>query len=66
MRERTLQALQQRDDSWLDIETRWGQRLVNHHWMWFHVFEDELSHRGQIRWLKRRLPAPEAPVLAQP
>ena len=56
MRERTLQALQQRDDSWLDIETRWGQRLVNHHWMWFHVFEDELNHRGQIRWLKRRLP----------
>ena len=57
VRSRTLEAMRQRDDAWLEVETRWGQQRVNHHWMWFHVFEDELNHRGQIRWLKRRLPA---------
>jgi hypothetical protein len=23
---------------------------------WFHVAEDEINHRGQIRWLRPRLP----------
>ena len=56
VRARTLAALRQRDDAWLELEERWGEERVNYHWMWFHVFEDELNHRGQIRWLKRRLP----------
>lgn len=56
VRTRTLEALRLRDDSWLDAEERWGETRVNHHFMWFHVFEDELNHRGQIRWLRRRLP----------
>lgn len=56
VRAHTLEGLAARDDAWLDAEQRWGDRRVNPHWMWFHVFEDELSHRGQIRWLKRRLP----------
>lgn len=56
VRRQTLDALRSKQDSWLDVETRWGERRVNHHWMWFHVMEDELNHRGQIRWLKRRLP----------
>ena len=25
---------------------------------WFHAVEDEISHRGQIRWLRKRLPIP--------
>jgi uncharacterized damage-inducible protein DinB len=29
---------------------------TNAHWAWFHVIEDEISHRGQIRWLRARLP----------
>jgi hypothetical protein len=29
---------------------------LNGHWVWFHVAEDEISHRGQIRWLRARLP----------
>jgi uncharacterized damage-inducible protein DinB len=29
---------------------------INVHWAWFHVAEDEINHRGQIRWLRRRLP----------
>jgi hypothetical protein len=56
VRARTLEGLRGKDDDWLDREERWGDRRVNHHWMWFHVLEDELNHRGQIRWLKRRLP----------
>ncbi len=56
VRQQSLQALQGKDDAWLHAETRWGDRRVNHYWMWFHVIEDELNHRGQIRWLKRRLP----------
>ncbi len=57
VRERTLRELARRDDAWLE-ETRpfWGGHLANMHFVWFHVFEDEISHRGQIRWLRRRLP----------
>jgi hypothetical protein len=29
---------------------------ANNHFKWFHVFEDEINHRGQIRWLRARLP----------
>jgi hypothetical protein len=28
---------------------------MNAHWAWFHVAEDEINHRGQIRWLRSRL-----------
>lgn len=54
-RETTLSTLAQRDDAWLE------RPLVamperNAHWAWFHVAEDEISHAGQIRWLRTRLP----------
>ncbi|QOY90972.1 mycothiol transferase [Paludibaculum fermentans] len=54
-REATLSALRQMDDDWLE------RPLVamperNAHWAWFHVAEDEISHAGQIRWLRARLP----------
>jgi len=57
VRERTLAELGRRDDAWLE-ETRpfWGGHLANNYFQWFHVFEDEINHRGQIRWLRRRLP----------
>ena len=29
---------------------------INAHWAWFHVAEEEINHRGQIRWLRARLP----------
>jgi len=51
----TLAALAERDDAWLErplvAVPEW-----NAHWAWFHVAEDEISHRGQIRWLRARLP----------
>ncbi len=57
VREETLQALKRRDDGWLFMERPfWGGRPANHYFMWFHVFEDEINHRGQIRWLRKRLP----------
>jgi len=32
------------------------QKTANNYFKWFHVFEDEINHRGQIRWLCKRLP----------
>lgn len=54
-RERTLRALAARDDAWLEQSLEADPRM-NAHWAWFHVGEDETSHRGQIRWLRARLP----------
>lgn len=51
----TLAALAERDDSWLEAPLKAAPNL-NAHWAWFHVAEDEISHRGQIRWLRPRLP----------
>ena len=53
----TLSELAHRDDEWLDQTTAFGNgRKANNYFKWFHVFEDELNHRGQIRWLRHRLP----------
>ena len=54
-REATLAALAQHDDAWLEAPLRIAPDL-NAHWAWFHVAEDEINHRGQIRWLRARLP----------
>lgn len=53
----TLDELAGRTDAWLDETSAWGERKLNNYFKWFHVFEDELNHRGQIRWLRSRLPA---------
>jgi uncharacterized damage-inducible protein DinB len=53
-REATLAALAARDDEWLEAPLRVAPAL-NAHWAWFHVAEDEINHRGQIRWLRARL-----------
>src|SRR5262249_41064042 len=55
VRSRTLLELARRDDAWLDAQTPfWGGKPANNYFKWFHVFEDELNHRGQIRWLRKR------------
>ena len=43
-----------RDDDWLEAPLAALPRM-NAHWAWFHVAEDEINHRGQIRWLRARL-----------
>lgn len=57
VRAHTLRELARRDDAWLEETTPfWGGHPANNHFKWFHVLEDEINHRGQIRWLRRRLP----------
>ena len=54
-RRTTLETLAGRDDAWLERPVSLAPR-INAHWAWFHVAEDEINHRGQIRWLRGRLP----------
>ncbi|WP_317965434.1 DinB family protein [Paenibacillus sp. CCS19] len=56
VRNKTYELFQAKTDDWL-YEQRdfWYNRQANFYFMWFHVFEDEINHRGQIRWLKRRV-----------
>lgn len=63
VRRATLAALAARDDDWLERAVTLAPRM-NNHWAWFHVAEDEINHRGQIRWLRARLDTrePSAPV----
>jgi len=54
-RNETLKQLQQRSDDWLDETTPfWNNLTANNYFKWFHVFEDELNHRGQIRMIRKR------------
>jgi uncharacterized damage-inducible protein DinB len=55
VRAQTLAELGRRDDRWLDEQGSFGRHHANNYFNWFHVMEDELSHRGQIRWLRKRL-----------
>jgi uncharacterized damage-inducible protein DinB len=52
---KTLEAFRNKEDSWLDIEKPFNNRPSNNHFRWFHVFEDEINHRGQIRWIIKRI-----------
>ena len=54
VRRLTLERLAARDDAWLE-RTLSAAPAMNAHWAWFHVAEDEINHRGQIRWLRARL-----------
>lgn len=57
VRSDTLAELARRDDDWLSEQHPfWDNLPANHYFMWFHVLEDEINHRGQIRWLRGRLP----------
>ncbi|ALS74826.1 hypothetical protein AUC31_06125 [Planococcus rifietoensis] len=56
VRDRTLSLLESVDDSWLYEEGQYFNGVIyNKYYLWFHVVEDETSHRGQIRILKRML-----------
>ncbi|NHM33048.1 DinB family protein [Neobacillus terrae] len=56
IRDNTLTLLKTQDDQWLTETKNWENGLpYNHYWMWFHVMEDEINHRGQIRMIKRLL-----------
>jgi uncharacterized damage-inducible protein DinB len=57
VRRLTLEGLASRDDAWLERPLS-AAPAMNAHFAWFHVAEDEINHRGQIRWLRSRLVAP--------
>lgn len=62
VRQKTIEELKKKDDKWLlAIDPEWSkERPLNTYWKWFHVCEHESNHRGQITWLKGRLPGAEA------
>jgi uncharacterized damage-inducible protein DinB len=57
VRQRTMAGLATKSDTWLAeaFPLPWTSEPANNCWAWYHVVEDELNHRGQIRWLKSRL-----------
>lgn len=58
VRQKTLEEFKKKDDAWLlAIDPVWSKEEdLNTYWKWFHVCEHESNHRGQITWLKGRLP----------
>ncbi|CDQ19418.1 Protein of unknown function [Halobacillus karajensis] len=53
-RDTTLEILKEKDDSWLFEERTWSDGVkYNPYYLWFHVMEDEINHRGQIRAMIR-------------
>lgn len=56
VRENTLRQLRLKHDNWLFEEYKWDNGVpYNNYYLWFHVMEDEINHRGQIRSIKRLL-----------
>ncbi|MBT1689105.1 DinB family protein [Dawidia soli] len=62
VREKTLATLKTKDDAWLlAVDPEWSKdESYNTYWKWFHVCEHESNHRGQIAFLKSRLPGAKA------
>ncbi|MCA1054336.1 DinB family protein [Rossellomorea aquimaris] len=55
VRSRTLKEFATLNDDWLYEDRRWDNHPSNHYFIWFHVFEDEINHRGQIRMIRKML-----------
>lgn len=55
VRNKTFEGLKLKDDNWLYEQKEWPNGVpYNNYYLWFHVLEDEINHRGQIRAIKRR------------
>ena len=53
-REDTYCKFRTLSDEWLFEQTNWWwNEPGNNYFKWFHVLEDELNHRGQIRMIKK-------------
>ncbi|SFB99912.1 Uncharacterized damage-inducible protein DinB (forms a four-helix bundle) [Bacillus sp. OV322] len=55
VRNRTLREFTNLNDNWLYENRLWDNHPSNNYFIWFHVFEDEINHRGQIRLLRKML-----------
>ncbi|WP_249366997.1 DinB family protein [Neobacillus rhizophilus] len=54
VRAATVEKFKTLPDEWLFEQTPfWWDLPANNYFKWFHVFEDELNHRGQIRLIKK-------------
>lgn len=53
LRNTTYSHLQMKSDTWLYEEI--PHKQMNQYYRWFHVMQDEISHRGQMKWLIQRL-----------
>ena len=55
VRNRTFKEFANLDDVWLYENRIWDNHQSNNYFIWFHVFEDEINHRGQIRIIRKML-----------
>ncbi|UOQ95004.1 DinB family protein [Halobacillus shinanisalinarum] len=55
VRNTTLEEFKKRNDGWLYQERLWDDHQSNNYFIWFHVCEDEINHRGQIRIIRKML-----------
>ena len=55
-RNQTIETFKTLTDEWLfEQMSFWDGLPTNNYFKWFHVFEDELNHRGQIRIIKKMI-----------
>ncbi len=58
VREVTKKEFAKRNDEWImKSEPFFGNKLTNNYCKWFHVCEHESNHRGQMKFIIKRLPA---------
>lgn len=55
IRSRTLEHFANLNDDWLYENRLWDNHPSTNYFIWFHVFEDEINHRGQIRLIRKIL-----------
>jgi uncharacterized damage-inducible protein DinB len=55
VRQKTLEKFATYDDVWLHKTSPFfsHSKPMNNYFKWFHVLEDEINHRGQIRLMRR-------------
>lgn len=57
IRNNIYKLLKTKDDEWLEKKIPFIENFQSNYFhVWFHVIEDEINHRGQINWLRKRLP----------
>ena len=55
-RNQTIEKFKTLPDTWLFEQSPfWYDEPANNYFKWFHVMEDELNHRGQIRIIKKQI-----------
>jgi uncharacterized damage-inducible protein DinB len=56
VRNTTIEKFKSLPDEWLyERAPFWWNKPANNFFKWFHVFEDEINHRGQIRIIKKMI-----------